>query len=281
MYFLAAPTGVFWINAYYGGSDSFRYSAMKWYRIELKDFDFISKSFDFYVNSQLIKANIPFRWADEVENVYSIELYNYSAGSEAWWDEIYLSKEKSIDWLSAAPFDNVIPPDSSIDIAIDFDAGGLELGEYEGLINIHTNDIDNYLVTIPAFMLVDSALDGLMILPLSDGWNLVSWNINPPGDSVTTLFAPVMNQVEVVHGFGSGGLAFSPNIPPAFNTLATIGTGRGCFIKMNGPDTLIINGSRIQTQEPIPIQPGYNLIGYFPDAPDSVGHALESVMPNT
>ncbi|NIO27668.1 MAG: choice-of-anchor D domain-containing protein [Candidatus Latescibacteria bacterium] len=281
IWFLTTENGTFWINGDVGGHDSYPYSARTWYHIELVNIDFTTKSFDYYVNSELIKSSIPFRNAEDVEDVYRLDVYNFTAGAEAWWDEIYISDEIPVEWLAASPLSGTIQPDSILDIKLIFDANGLDDGPYEGSINVRTNVPTKYFISVPVHLDVDSALIRIREFPLVQGWNLISWNADTENDSASSLLATVSDHLIVAHGFGSGGLTYDPSIPPEFNTLTSLDHNHGCWLKMSGPDTLTIQGVAVRTQEAIAIDPGYNLISYLPGLQDSIAHALESVIDNT
>jgi len=67
-------------------STPFAYVADQWYLITF-DFNWVARTIDFYVDGGLIEADIPFYGA-AVDRLSMIYLYNWTAGSQAWWDEI-------------------------------------------------------------------------------------------------------------------------------------------------------------------------------------------------
>jgi len=60
-------------------------------------------------------------------------------------------------WLEVSQESGAVPPDSSIDIKINFDASGLEGGNYDANIVISSNDPDEPEVTIPVIMHITDA----------------------------------------------------------------------------------------------------------------------------
>jgi subtilisin family serine protease len=59
------------------------------------------------------------------------------------------------DWLSVYPEAGSIPAGSYQDLTVTFDATELEDGLYEGLVTILSNDLDEPVVNVPAFLTVD------------------------------------------------------------------------------------------------------------------------------
>ncbi len=114
---------------------------------------------------------------------------------------------------------------------------------------------------------------------LSEGWNLVSWNLDTPDDNIESVLAPIMDCIEIVLGFDSGGLIYNPDLPQ-FSTLLSVDHLHGYWIKMNCPRTLTIIGRPVPTSTPIDLQAGWNLVSYLPCAADSTPEALESVLEN-
>jgi hypothetical protein len=61
IFFFARSTGFFYVNADVGGNESFPYNALQWYHVEFKNLDWTAKNFDYYVDGELIQADVPFR----------------------------------------------------------------------------------------------------------------------------------------------------------------------------------------------------------------------------
>ncbi|UCG51503.1 MAG: choice-of-anchor D domain-containing protein [Candidatus Latescibacterota bacterium] len=281
IWFFAKQDSTFYVNVDVGGSESFVYTADTWYHIEFNNIDFTAKTFDYYVGGNLIQSGIPFRNAALVEDVYRLDLYNFTAGSEAWWDEIWISTGIPIDWLTASPLVGTLDPGSTIELAVTIDASLLEPGTYEGYVGIQSNVPTQGFVTVPVTLDVDSALTRTVVLPLETGWNLLSWNADVGNDSVASILAPIIENVIVAHGFDTGGRAFAPSLAPEFQTLFDVDHADGVWVKMSQDDTLSLAGDAIASQSPVALSSGYNLIGYVPYQEDSVAHALETVLSTT
>ncbi|MCH7762735.1 MAG: right-handed parallel beta-helix repeat-containing protein, partial [Candidatus Marinimicrobia bacterium] len=116
-----------------------------------------------------------------------------------------------------------------------------------------------------------------VIIPLNVGWNLISWDVDTPNDSVGVLLSDIMDNVVVVLGFEAGGLTYDPDWPQ-FNTLELADHLHAYWIKTTEPDTLIIGGAAVSYDTPITVEAGWNLVSYLPDNPDSIAHALGSIL---
>ena len=63
------------------------YTANQWYQIELRNIDWSNRTYDFYVNQIEESTRVPFR-GDQTTGLTRIDLYNFTAQSEGWIDEI-------------------------------------------------------------------------------------------------------------------------------------------------------------------------------------------------
>ncbi|MEJ2721694.1 MAG: choice-of-anchor D domain-containing protein, partial [bacterium] len=87
-------------------------------------------------------------------------------------------------------------------------------------------------------------------IPLSSGWNLVSYLPDVP-DSTAHAIGSVLPYTTVVLGYDNGGLMFDPSIPPEFNTLQLMSPGFGYWIKTTAECELIYPSSPIHPLGPV------------------------------
>ncbi|MDZ4287320.1 MAG: S8 family serine peptidase, partial [Prosthecobacter sp.] len=153
IWFFARGSGKFYVNGNVGGDESFSYQANVWYRVEFRDIDWTAKNFDYYVNGTLIKANIPFRNATLVNEVSQLWLYNFSTGSDAWWDDVRVMNS-TLDWLTQTPESATLAPGESQEVTVGFNAVDKVAGEYLGQIEINSDDPANPVVAVPVSMTV-------------------------------------------------------------------------------------------------------------------------------
>ncbi len=154
IWFFASQDGKLYINDY--AYSNYSYEALQWYHIEFRNIDWSSKNFDFYVDGQLVTEDIPFRNAYSVNSIGSLFLYNYSANSEAWWDDIVIG---GMQYLELSDYSGTVPANSAMEIEVKFDATGMYGGDYYSNIVINNNDSNNAAVTIPAHLHVTGAPD--------------------------------------------------------------------------------------------------------------------------
>lgn len=113
-------------------------------------------------------------------------------------------------------------------------------------------------------------------IPLRTGWNLISWNVDTPIDSVAVLAAEIMPNVEVILGFEGEGLTYDPKLP-LHSTLRRADHLHGFWFKMKQYDTLCVSGPKVPVGSPIDLEEGWNLASYLPDVTMTPAQALASI----
>jgi len=156
IWFFTRSNGRLFVNGENGGDESIPYQANVWYRVEFRDMNWVAKNFDYYVNGTLVKANIPFRNADKVDEVSQVWLYNFSAEAKAWWDDIRFM-DASLDWLTVAPEGGTLAPGQSSTLTVSFNALEKTAGDYLGQVEISSNDPVNPVMSVPVTMTVLAA----------------------------------------------------------------------------------------------------------------------------
>lgn len=102
---------------------------------------------------------------------------------------------------------------------------------------------------------------------LNAGWNLISFDVVLPAGAPYTVFSQLIsgNNLLMVTGFqNQQGVYFDPNGLPFLNTLDSIIPGEGYWVKVQNPDTLIVEGFRFPNDFTINLKTGWNLIAYWP-----------------
>lgn len=112
---------------------------------------------------------------------------------------------------------------------------------------------------------------------LTEGWNLISWNVDTENDSVPVLLSDILEDVIVILGFDETGFTYDPSLP-AFSTLQTMDHTHGYWIKTTQQNQVSLIGSHVYADTPIPLKKGWNLVSYLPHQADSLTHALSSIM---
>ena len=109
-------------------------------------------------------------------------------------------------------------------------------------------------------------------ISLLTGWNLISLNVHPVNMEISSIFGSIIsniNQIKSPEG------VFIPGNP--YNTLTTFGDGKGYFVNVNNNCGLTVSGSQVNYATPIPMEAGWNLPGYTPQAAMPVASALSSI----
>ncbi len=153
----------FWIYASESGQirvggnswsiDAGTYVAQVWYHAEFKNISWSDSTFDFYLDGNLIQSGLSLEGSSDVASIY---LYNYDAGSEGWWDEIYIG-DANMDWWNITPTSGTVPSGSTQDVNVKFNAKDLRGGDYHATIVIESNDPVNSRKQVPAHLHVIGA----------------------------------------------------------------------------------------------------------------------------
>lgn len=111
-------------------------------------------------------------------------------------------------------------------------------------------------------------------LTLKPGWNLVSFNVEPTNPAT----AQVLKNLSYSRVLGQSG-SYVPTLPASFNSLKELHAGQGYYIYINGSSTvtLRVEGTSQTVNKALPLQAGWNWIGYLPQTAQSVPQALASI----
>ncbi|MBN2425892.1 MAG: S8 family serine peptidase [Calditrichaceae bacterium] len=170
------------------------YASDEWYFIEFKNVDFVSKTFDYYINSELIASQFPFR-SKTSSAVTMVYLYNYSSSATAFYDNIAVGEYSSFKFIGVSPDSGLLAPSSEEVLQIKVNAKEMKWGVYEKSILISSNDPLNPQVNIPL------TIEVLMKDPPVIQVNPDSiCNTITEGDSVLSLMT--------IHNAGTGDLEY-------------------------------------------------------------------------
>lgn len=112
-----------------------------------------------------------------------------------------------------------------------------------------------------------------LILDLAAGWSQISYNLGIPDRAPQAVFSPIASQIERVVSMDHG--TYIPTLPPALNTLKQTQLGKGYWINMKAPQTLVLRGDPlVLANQPVALSTGWNHIGYLP----GVGGRIRDVM---
>lgn len=138
--------------------------------------------------------------------------------------------------------------------------------------------------SMPPYQHIQVCLEvGVVIIhtcDLSEGWNLISWNINTEND-IEAVFGPYMDNIDVILGFEQGGLTYDPELLK-FSTLHYVDHLSGYWVKVKPGHafTMEFEGSPVQPNTPIMLTRGWNLVSYLPEVTYPTETALENLYNN-
>ncbi len=115
-------------------------------------------------------------------------------------------------------------------------------------------------------------------IPLHTGWNLVSWNVAYDESRIRLALDEIIVCVDVVLSYEQGGLMFDPALGDEFNTLTGVDYHHGYWIRMNCDAVLQVCGNPIQTDQSISLEPGWNLVSYWPERTMPVENGFASII---
>jgi len=121
------------------------------------------------------------------------------------------------------------------------------------------------------FELCEFSRERCLEIPLQEGWNLISWNLDVYGP-IEGIISGIEECVDVVLGYELDGVAYDPALPD-FSTLRELDYHHGYWFRMKCAATLRICGPEIPpllgallpaAPNGIILYEGWNLIGYWP-----------------
>lgn len=159
--FYAMDSGTFYLNAGRGGDNTFPYEARRWYHIEYRNFDWTAKTFDYYIDGSLVKAGVSLRNPSRVASFGRIDLYSFSIGATASWDDIWIDWAQTPEWLSYSPRLLRVDALGSADVQLRVRTTGLAPGVHEGVVALATASNETPLIEVPVTVTVDSLVTGV------------------------------------------------------------------------------------------------------------------------
>lgn len=139
----------------YGGTSYNHYltSSTEWTHFELMNIDFITHTFDLYINGILVQPGMAF-YNNTLSDASWVSLYNYDNYYAGYYDDIQIGQQLIPEWLSASVDTlNVNVADSSV-FNVTLNSTGLISGTYHSNVVFNSNDPVIPSDTIPVTMVV-------------------------------------------------------------------------------------------------------------------------------
>ncbi len=114
-------------------------------------------------------------------------------------------------------------------------------------------------------------------MTLRSGFNLISFNVDPPDKSVSAVLSTIDGKFNLVRGFAGSGRTYVPGMD-LFNTLTSMDGLHGYWVKMDTTALLTVQGQKIYDDTFLSLASGWNSLSYLPETPDSTESALSSII---
>lgn len=119
-------------------------------------------------------------------------------------------------------------------------------------------------------------------IALAVGWNLISIPVQLSDNRLDVVLRSIRSNCKAVWTYNTTDKRWQRYIvdgPVSLNNLATIEPGKGYWVRMASPAVLVLDQQGV-AQEPISLEPGWNLVGFNYLTPLSVEEALLSIAGN-
>ncbi len=125
-------------------------------------------------------------------------------------------------------------------------------------------------------------LKAALAIPLMEGWNLFSFNVQPisgtlPITRVQDVLSSTDGSYDAVLGYNQGAQSYYPSLPVAFCDLKELDPYHGYWVHMTQAGTLALQGQPVAVDTPIALNAGWNLVSYLPATDMPVAVALASI----
>jgi len=174
-----------------------------------------------------------------------------------------------IENITIGSYSNTIPKNGSQEIEIAINTTGVFSGTYTGQILITgSGDISDSVQ-------VELYLEDQKTIPLAEGWNLISLNIQPGSTYVKSVIETISEYVICVWAYKNGEWLLYAKDKPGFSDLMTIEAENAFWVNMDVAADLTISG--LTAPNSINLESGWNLVGYNSTTPLLVADALASI----
>ncbi len=116
-------------------------------------------------------------------------------------------------------------------------------------------------------------------ISLSAGWNMISYNVVPDTLNMLSLLRPLISNSRLIKVIDEKG-GFIQNIPGVgwMNTVGNMANTEGYYVKVSAKDTLHATGKPVILPFEIPLQNGWNMMGYPLQKGQDAKTALQSLI---
>ncbi len=113
------------------------------------------------------------------------------------------------------------------------------------------------------------------VLSLAEGWNLVSSWVEPEDNDIPSLMSGLTDAgvLNIIKDYT--GRFYCPRYE--FNNIPGWSIGQGYFINVTRNAELEICGAAVEADTPIPLQSGWNMVAYYPEAEAEAPEAFRNI----
>ncbi len=199
----------------------------------------------------------------EEPSEHAINLTNIGEG-RLWWRIISNS-----EWITSDPLNGVLIPEADLDLIVEIQDLDFEPGIYESELIIDSNDPDNPQYSIPILMRIGGEDIRALDVSLSEGWNLISLNVNPlncyvddeeRGPDIIQMFEPIINNMVIVKD--EDGRFYAPEFD--FINIPFWDISEGYKVKSLEDIEATWSGEIIPADADVLLSEGWNYVAYFP-----------------
>lgn len=111
-----------------------------------------------------------------------------------------------------------------------------------------------------------------LVMSFSPGWSWLSFNVQPPDLAIEQVMADVANLVIMVNGAGQF------YIPRVINNIGDLDVRQGYKVYFGAASQLALQGIRVSSSTPIPLNVGWNFVAYLLTSPMKSETALAAIL---
>ncbi|MBT3231900.1 MAG: T9SS type A sorting domain-containing protein [Calditrichaeota bacterium] len=168
------------------------------------------------------------------------------------------------DWMEINPTEGIIVAGEQEGFEVTLDASGLPEALFEGEI-VFSHDGIGGETHVPITLQVGEGQGGgpeELVLELANGWNTVSAYVQPDPDDIVEIMSGLVDAETLIMVKNGNGQFYNPQF--GFNNIPGWMVDEGYMIKMDGADELTLIGEPVPWDQAIALDPGWQMISYYP-----------------
>ncbi|MFN3821349.1 MAG: carboxypeptidase regulatory-like domain-containing protein, partial [bacterium] len=179
------------------------------------------------------------------------------------------------DWFNVEPSEGIVEAEADSQLIVTFSGRGLPEAELEGRLEFIHNGLGRRTIVPIHLSVIQGPIHTQRTFTFQSGWNMISFNIDPDTPEIPQLFSPLVDGgfLTIIKDFQ--GRFFYP--ARGFNNLPAWEVSQGYLMKVNHLCELLVEGTTVRPDEPIPLREGWNLVSYYPRQQADPRIALSSI----